>query len=618
MIYIVEFILFIIFCSFKLYYYLDSHLFYSMSGGKLNKYKKNLKNITCSFSITECIKNFDLKYFFSTLSCWCKQIALCLFVSTVIFAMKICLSYNFLVSNCLFINFFGKTFDISQFLNNKYTFFKIIYYMLYFLFVFYYTYKLYRKYISYKNLNKSKEVVHNEDFSISIKTEDENDVVITDKGLYQNVLITGSIGSGKTSSAISNILAGLIENNLGGLIIDIKGDYVDSVEKIAKKYNRENDIVKISINNEFKYNPLHDNMLSSSEMAHNIKKVLTLLSNENQSNEPFWLDKAEEYIRYFITLIKAYNNKNINFEEIHNLVISKEYIEVKIKEIKKRVLNNEFRDEELFEINNAILNIKNEYLNLDSRTFGIIRAEITRMTSIFVSNVKNINKYCKNSQNIDFLSNKIYVLSLDIANNEKLSKIIATYIKLDFQRQVLRNLQNSTPVFYICDEYQEIVNYEDANFFSLSRQYKCINVVSMQSYSSLINTLKNEHTANVIIQNFVNKIWFRNDDEYTVNKIISTIGKEKVYKKTNSYSENAKNSKYSVIFKRMISYKSDFSESYSESEVIQNKFNNEYFTHILKTFEAMCMISNGEKIELYDKIKIKRWEEDNIENKIEN
>ena len=65
----------------------------------------------------------------------------------------------------------------------------------------------------------------------------------------------------------------------------------------------------------------------------------------------------------------------------------------------------------MFEINNAIVNIKNEYLNLDSRTFGIIRAEITRMTSIFVSNLKNINKYCTNSQNIDFLSNKIYVLS---------------------------------------------------------------------------------------------------------------------------------------------------------------------------------------------------------------
>lgn len=615
MFYIIEFILFIIICSFKVYFLLDKYMYFSTNGGKLNKYIKNLKNITCSFSVTGCIKNFNLKIFLKALSCWCKQIAFCLFVSTVIFVLKICLSYNFLFSNSLFINIFGKNIDISQFFNGKYIVFKITYYMFYFLFVFYFTYKLYRKYISFKNLNNIKEEVCSENFSISIKSNNDNDIVIPDKGLYQNVLITGSIGSGKTSSAISNVLAGLIEDKLGGLVIDIKGDYVESVEKIARKYNRENDVVKISINNEFKYNPLYDKLLSSSEIANNIKKVLMLLSSENQNSEPFWLDKAEEYIRDFITLIKAYN-KNINFEEIHNLVISKEYIDTKTKEIKQKVLNNEFRDEELFEINNAIVNIKNEYLNLDSRTFGIIRAEITRMTSIFVSNLKNINKYCTNSQNIDFLSNKIYVLSLDIANNEKLSKIIAAYIKLDFQRQVLRKVKNSKSVFFVCDEYQEIVNYEDANFFSLSRQYKCINVVSMQSYSSLINTLQNEHTANVIIQNFVNKIWFRSDDEYTVNKIIATIGKEKVYKKTKSYSENAKNSKYSVILKRMISYKSDFSESYSESEVTQNKYNNEYFTQILNTFEAMCLISDGEKIELYDKVKIKRWEEDNSENKI--
>lgn len=615
MFYIIEFILFIIICSFKVYFLLDKYMYFSTNGGKLNNYIKNLKNITCSFSVTGCIKNFNLKIFLKTLSCWCKQIVFCLFVSTVIFVLKICLSYNFLFSNSLFINIFGKNIDISQFFNGKYIVFKITYYMFYFLFVFYFTYKLYRKYISSKNLNNIKEEVCSENFSISIKSNNDNDIVIPDKGLYQNVLITGSIGSGKTSSAISNVLAGLIEDKLGGLVIDIKGDYVESVEKIARKYNRENDVVKISINNEFKYNPLYDKLLSSSEIANNIKKVLMLLSSENQKSEPFWLDKAEEYIRDFITLIKAYN-KNINFEEIHNLVISKKYIDTKTKEIKQKVLNNEFSDEELFEINNAIVNIKNEYLNLDSRTFGIIRAEITRMTSIFVSNLKNINKYCTNSQNIDFLSNKIYVLSLDIANNEKLSKIIAAYIKLDFQRQVLRNIKNTKSVFFVCDEYQEIVNYEDANFFSLSRQYKCINVVSMQSYSSLINTLKNERTANVIIQNFVNKIWFRSDDEYSVNKIIATIGKEKVYKKTKSYSENAKNSKYSVILKRMISYKSDFSESYSESEVTQNKYNNEYFTQILNTFEAMCLISDGEKIELYDKVKIKRWEEDNSENKI--
>lgn len=49
----------------------------------------------------------------------------------------------------------------------------------------------------------------------------------------------------------------------------------------------------------------------------------------------------------------------------------------------------------------------------------------------------------------------------------------------------------------------------------------------MQSYSSLVNSLLDEHLADVIIQNFVNKIWFRNDDYFTIQRIISILGKEK-------------------------------------------------------------------------------------------
>ena len=53
-------------------------------------------------------------------------------------------------------------------------------------------------------------------------------VFIKEKGLYQNILITGSIGSGKTSTAISNNLESFIKNNLGVMINDIKAKYVDT------------------------------------------------------------------------------------------------------------------------------------------------------------------------------------------------------------------------------------------------------------------------------------------------------------------------------------------------------------------------------------------------------
>ena len=59
---------------------------------------------------------------------------------------------------------------------------------------------------------------------------------------------------------------------------------------------------------------------------------------------------------------------------------------------------------------------------------------------------------------------------------------------------------------FICDESAEDVHQTDADFFSLSREAKCINIVSTQSYSSLKNSLKDENAVKVIIQNLINKI----------------------------------------------------------------------------------------------------------------
>ena len=50
-------------------------------------------------------------------------------------------------------------------------------------------------------------------------------VVIPERGLYQNIFITGTIGTGKTSSAMYPFVNQLLNQNLGMLILDVKGNY---------------------------------------------------------------------------------------------------------------------------------------------------------------------------------------------------------------------------------------------------------------------------------------------------------------------------------------------------------------------------------------------------------
>ena len=90
---------------------------------------------------------------------------------------------------------------------------------------------------------------------------------------------------------------------------------------------------------------------------------------------------------------------------------------------------------------------------------------------------------------------------MNIAEYRNLSKIIATYLKLDFQSEVLMRLAKKNtikPVAFVCDEYHEYATQNDADFFSESREAKCINIVSTQSYTSLLNAVRENSAAKII------------------------------------------------------------------------------------------------------------------------
>ena len=202
-----------------------------------------------------------------------------------------------------------------------------------------------------------------------------------------------------------------------------------------------------------------------------------------------------------------------------------------------------------------------EFFKLDQRTMSILMSQITRITGCFISDYQvsktfNSKKIQNNSINLNEIINsgKIVVLNMNIAQYKNLSKIIAAYLKLDFQAEVLsrladKNKNKDRAVCFISDEYQEYITETDADFFAQSREAKCINIVATQSYTSLLKTLKNEATLKVIVQNLINKIWFRTDDIYTIEEAQKQIGKEEKEKITKSISENAKETKYSYFSK---------------------------------------------------------------------
>lgn len=387
------------------------------------------------------------------------------------------------------------------------------------------------------------------------------------------------------------------------LILDVKGNYFNQVKKYAKTFNLLDDLIVLSLNSKVFYNPLHKPNLKPQVLANRLKTILLLFSENN--SEAYWLDKAEQIICECIKLCRLYNNGYVTFLELHKLITIPNYYKEKIVKLRNLFISSKFSQEQIYELNASLNFFEKEFNNLDERTKGILISEITRITNTFVSDYDVMETFCPPKEKLTFTgfsevikSGKIVVLNMNIFEYNMLSKIIATYLKLDFQTEIMTNLSkdNVKTTAFICDEYDKFASKTDGEFFSLSREAKCINIVSMQSYSSLKSTLKDDSIVKVIIQNLINKIWFRTDDIFTIEEAQKQLGKEEKERISKSISESAKETRFNYITNTLNSENSNISETFST--YLQNDFSFEtnFFTQNLETFTALTFLSDGNKI----------------------
>ena len=498
---------------------------------------------------------------------------------------------NFVISNFIYVRFISNIF--SRFYNSK------------------------------QNVKKPKIKTHPKNFMnslhllIGFDEASSSNIFIPESGLYQNFLITGTIGSGKTSSAMYPFTRQLLEYNhnnnskLGMLILDVKGNYCYQVKKYAKKYDLEKDLIVIKLNSNVFYNPLHKPNLKPQVLANRLKTILLLFSENN--TESYWLDKAEQVLCECIKLCRLYNNGYVTFLELHKLITSPNYYQEKIAILKDLFMRGKFKNQEIYELNASLDFFEKEFKNLDIRTKNILISEITRITNVFVSDFDVMSTFCSPKEKLTFSGfedvikyGKIVVLNMNIAEYNMLSRIIATYLKLDFQSEIINFLSKgiAKPSAFICDEYDKFASKTDGEFFSLSREAKCINIVSTQSYSSLKTTLKDDSFVKVITQNLINKIWFRTDDTFTIEEAQKQLGKEEKERISKSVSESARETNFSYITNTLNSENSNISETFSTYTQNDYIFESNFFTQNLETFTALTFLSDGNKIYPPKKLKM--------------
>lgn len=203
---------------------------------------------------------------------------------------------------------------------------------------------LYSIFPDVKTLKKKKALHQSEELSLFLGMEKDHPYFVLEKGLYQNILITGTIGTGKTSSAMYPFTKQLIDykasnsyEKLSMLILDVKGNYFNQVVKFAASSNRLKDIICIDLSGNFKYNPLDKPNLTPVVLANRLKTILTLFSPNN--SESYWLDKVEQILAEAIKFCRLYNDGYVSFSEIHKLIMFPEYYSEKLSITKKNFTN---------------------------------------------------------------------------------------------------------------------------------------------------------------------------------------------------------------------------------------------------------------------------------------
>jgi hypothetical protein len=174
-----------------------------------------------------------------------------------------------------------------------------------------------------------------------IPSETPRWLTIPERGLYTGILILGAIGSGKTSCCMFPFAEQILaykaadkKKHIGGLVLEVKGDFCRKVEGILKRHGRGDDYIEIGLNSEYSYNPLH-NDLDAYELAYSIAALLNNLFGKGK--EPFWQQAYTNLVKFIILLHKvAYDY--VTLFDVYECAISPDLVEKKLQEAERRLM----------------------------------------------------------------------------------------------------------------------------------------------------------------------------------------------------------------------------------------------------------------------------------------
>ena len=370
-------------------------------------------------------------------------------------------------------------------------------------------------------------------------------------------LITGDTGSGKTSSGINQLAHQVFQNEptWGGLCIDEKGVYWETLAAMAKHYGREHDLIHLQIRPENAalewkptqlFNLTGDRLIPFTTYAKFVMDTATSLGQGGDKG--FFKSQAQTHIAHALELLFELRQP------------------VTLRGVFDLLTNVELLEEELENLDNLVVtprraavraHFQNRFLNQPEEQYGGVRETTGNYLQHFVT-PQVAEVFCIDASTFDFSAidkGKIILVTMPQKFQTE-RRYINTFLKLLFYNHALRRFDKlksararDNLLILWADEAQRFMTASEDG----ASDYNCVDVIreagatiiaAAQSTTSLLPPLGHDKSR-VLTLNLRNRLIFRSADEADAVQAADFIGKKRVVKRSWGYSAGKRNVNYS-------------------------------------------------------------------------
>lgn len=361
-------------------------------------------------------------------------------------------------------------------------------------------------------------------------------------------LITGQIGTGKTSAAINTMLWQVSQKcpRWGGVCVDDKGLYWETLSPMLRHLGREKDLILLQVRPPtaaLDWQPVHTfNFLDSPHLPFSAKAKIVCdvaASLGQRSDQSFFRMQAQVQMEFAFHVLAAAE---------HSVTLKHAYDFLTLDALQKDIMGM-LGEQTTPEAKSLVKHYEGSFLAQPPEQLGGVKTTLSNYLKYFTDpDIAEIFCPSKSTFHFDDLDRgKIVCVSLPQRYQIE-RRYINTLLKLSFYSHALRRFDKPAAdraadnlLILWADEAQKIVTasddgMSDYNVVDVIREARATVVAATQSYQSLIPPMSDERRAKVFIANMANRVTFCAADEESAKIAADTIGKRRAKKRTVGYS----------------------------------------------------------------------------------